>query len=203
MRKPRIAVVIPTISSRQELCAMAVKDYEELTPNVLISVVHDAPNCGAGWQQGVEQIQNEAWDYLHLSADDIEPLPNWWEQAVDRCGEGSIPNALVFRPDGSVESGARWQYRGTRGEKAILAQVPFCSRKQWEKIGPMVPIQYYSDNWFTWRAEQAGWPCLHEPSYRFVHHRPRNPRPGEQNQMIADYAAYQLFQSRGPDWRSE
>jgi hypothetical protein len=153
------------------------------------------PNCGTGWQAGAEQATG---DYLHLTADDIEPLPGWWQAAILMVDRGFLPGAHVWRPDGSLESAVKWEQDGYPDDPCDLCRIPFCSMKQWEKIGPMIPVQYYSDNWFTDRAKVLlNMDTRLAPGYDFVHHRPRGQRPGEQNQMLKDQAEYLRYVARG------
>lgn len=194
-----ISVVIPTIDGREELFEQCVRDYQELSPpDTEIIVVKNMPNCGSAWQKGADSAHG---DYLHLTADDIEPLEGWWEAALLAWEYGAVPAARVFRPDGGLESAVRWETPGADGAAAFLCQIPFCSMDTWRAhIGPMIPTQYYSDNWFTDKAEAAGYRCRLKHGYDFVHHRPRYLRQGEQEQMLHDRSQYEYYQRHGYTW---
>lgn len=194
----KVSVVIPTISGREESLKRTVEAYESTVSDLDLIVVHGAPSCGVAWQLGAEQALG---DYLHLSADDIEPLPGWLIAAAAAVRwAGTVPAARVWRPDGSLESGVAWERDGSDGDPAGLCQVPFCTMEQWESIGPMVPIQYYSDNWFTERARsRLGLECRLVEGYEFLHHRPAGPRPGEIEQQVRDREAYERYLREGYD----
>jgi hypothetical protein len=195
---PLISVVIPTIRGREGLFRQCVKDYRELTPNVEIIDVHDAPSCGIAWQTGSRVASGE---YLHLSADDLEPLKGWWEAGIRAVRNRIVPASRVWRPTGKIESGVAWDRDGRDGQPAVLAQVPFCSMEDWfGGIGPMVPLQYYSDNWFQRRAEAIGLSCVLVDKYEFIHHRPQGPREGEWEQMAADRLEYERYCASGYGW---
>lgn len=195
---PLISVVIPTIGGREGLFMRCVKDYREFTPNVEIIVVHDAPSCGAAWQAGSRMATG---DYLHLSADDLEPMEGWWKAGIRAVHNRQVPASRVWRPTGKIESGVAWDKNGLDGQPAQLAQVPFCSMDDWEEgIGPMVPLQYYSDNWFQRQAEAIGLVCVLVDGYEFIHHRPQGPREGEWEQMSADKLRYDHYCMSGYGW---
>lgn len=201
MSLPLISVVIPTIAGREELLAMCKDDYLALSgtnANVQLIVVEDAPSCGAAWQMGSEQAEG---DYIHLTADDIEPLEGWDRAAIDAWHMGVAPASRVWRPDGSLESGVRWETDGDDWAEAGLVQVPFCSYDAWHDfIGPMVPIQYYSDNWFTHKAVDYGCKVRLTPGYSFIHHRPPVLRAGESEQTLRDRRRYERYLTTGYTW---
>lgn len=198
MSEPLISVVIPTIEGRESLYEQAVKDYKELTPNVEIISVHNAASCGAAWAHGALLASG---DYLHLSADDLEPTEGWWKAGMRAVHNRQVPAARVWRPTGGIESGVAWGQNGRDGQPAALAQIPFCSMEDWHNgIGPMVPLQYYSDNWFQFKAEQIGLRCVLVDGYEFIHHRPQGPREGEFEQMAADKVEYDRYCTEGFSW---
>lgn len=194
-----LSVVIPHVAGRDEVYEMVISAYRETLVGVdyEIITVNDRPNCGMAWQEGAEIANGK---YLHLGADDLEPLPGWFQAATYTVGfSHAVPGARIIRPDGSLESCANWETEGKDGQPADLARVPFCTMDMWDEIGPMIPLQYYSDNWFHERAKRIGYPCRINRKYSFVHHRPANLRPGESDQMIRDMKAFEMYMASGYD----
>lgn len=186
-----IGVVIPTIRGREASLERTIEAYERTCSSVNIMVVHDEPSCGSAWQIGAEEV---AGDWLHLTADDIEPLEGWAEAAIEVYGRGDLPAGPVWRPAGDLESCRGWELWGEDGEVADLARVPFCSMDDWRRrISPMIPTQYYSDDWFTFRASSLGRRPTIDHRYQFVHHRPATMRMGEHQRMIADQIEYERY----------
>jgi hypothetical protein len=188
----KVSVVIPTIQGREELLANSIRAYEETSNDSCeVIIVSNRPTCGIAWQEGSEQATG---DYLHFSADDIEPLPGWLEAAcaaVDALQV--IPSPRVLRPDGTLESCVRWETEGENGDEPDICRIPFMSMAQWEQFAPMIPLHYYTDNWFTYQARKAGYRVEVCRDYAFVHHRPPTLRAGEQRQMIHDQQMYERY----------
>lgn len=189
-----LAVVIPTIDDRYHSYVRTRNAYFRTLQGVewRLVTVRNADSCGAGWQMGADEVQEYLEpDYIHLSADDLIPREGWFEAGKEAVSWGAVPGAVIHRPDGSLESMAAWETAGKHKGRADLARIPFCSWDQWQFIQPIPPIQYYSDNAFHDRAAMNGWPCLTHDRYAFIHHKPRQLRPGEQEQMIRDSQAYE------------
>lgn len=68
-----ISVVIPTVAGREHSLERCLAAYRA-TADVELIVLADRQTCGVAWQEGIEQATG---DYLHLSADDLEPHPGW------------------------------------------------------------------------------------------------------------------------------
>jgi hypothetical protein len=166
---PGVSVVIPTLSSRGRHLKQAVQSYEETVPNLdLIVIENDGRPCGIAWQEGAERAKG---DYLHFSADDLVALPGWLDAALEIVAVDMTPAPVLYNPDGTLYSmGHHFQEVLQPGTTVQMSPVPFCSMKQWEKIGPMIPLHYYTDNWFSQRSWDAGWPVVLHYGYQFVHH---------------------------------
>ena len=185
---PLISIVVPTITGREHWLerfkvayAAHTEDYE------LIVVPNDGQPVGVGWQAGAEKATGK---YLHLTNDDCEPLPGWWQAAVEVADRGETPAGPVLNSDGTVDSLGEWGERTERpdGTPTVLTRIPFCSMEQWELIGPMLPIHYFSDDWFSWRAIQAGVQPVICNQYRFYHYWAQEGRVDAR--MAADGGAY-------------
>lgn len=163
-----ISIVIPTIAGREDHFERCVKAYESRTisPFELI-IERDHPVVGLAWNAGAARASG---DHLHLTADDIEPLPGWDIAALGAVAYGWYPAARVDRPDGSTEW---WGCERTpQPEGALLRAgwVPFMTQHMWQHIGPSLDIHYCSDDWLSWRASRAGFPNRYIDGYAFIHH---------------------------------
>lgn len=175
---PLVSIVIPTITGREETFANTVSAYERLTTADGIEwiVERDYPTCGAAWNAGAERASG---DYLHFTADDLEPMSAaWLPAAIAVCETGCVPLGLVQDP----------------GENPIgrdFPRVPFCRREWWI---PVPPIHYFSDNAFGALVGRAGHPCIVAEGYDFYHHHSmigRRAFTGPDYQ--ADWAAYKAL----------
>lgn len=176
-----ISVIIPTIQGREDLLVKCLASYEKtlasytaLGGNHELIVVGDKPTCGAAWNEGAARAKG---DYLHFTADDIEALPGWWQGAlsvangVNQFATGDLPAPLVFNPDGSVQScGGSWEQVEPDGAVTEFTRVPFLTRNQWERVGPVPPVHYYSDNYVSAKARRLGIETRVCHRYQLVHH---------------------------------
>lgn len=182
----RVVVIIPTIKGREESLARTVRAYEETSPDAELIIIHDKPTCGVAWQEGSEQAGK--FDYIHFTADDLVPHPGWLEAAKEIVAMGGVPAPIQLTADGQVVGST-----GETGSQASMTVIPFCSYDQWQKIGPMVPWHYYTDNYFTDKAKQNGWESLYHTEYKFTHYFAQEGRGAgmtEPDRMHHDYNLY-------------
>jgi hypothetical protein len=204
MGKPSIGIVIPTVDGREADLERCLAAYESTAAREGVAVhcivVTNRPTCGIAWQQGADHLTSGAHfgteaegaqavelrggvpDYLHFTADDLEPLPGWATAAIDACNSGAIPAPLVYGPDGlQVQSaggagdGVLYTTPPPPGEPVAWCAVPFMRTADWlgdwiGAIGPMVPLHYYTDDWFSYRAGLQGLPIRFTPGYAFRHY---------------------------------
>ena len=163
-----IFIVCPTVTGREDTYQRCVDAYENRTEDSFeIITILDRPACGIGWQEGAEiALEHGARpeDYLHFTADDLEPALGWDIEARPSADLGILPAPKIFNGFSKVE-----EHIGVVPD-GFFTRIPFCTFKQWENIGPMIPIHYYTDNYFSWRGLQAGYQTLGVPSYAFLHH---------------------------------
>jgi hypothetical protein len=168
-----ISVIMPTVPGREEIYARCRDAYLEhgCGPHRLEFITeHDHPAVGYGWQAGAEKATG---DFLHFTNDDCEPHPGWWEPAVEAVQRGFIPAPQVYGPEGDPQAPPQWGVVSpdwTPLPPQNAAVIPFLSRAQWEKVQPLALIHYYADDWITYRARVAGWPCMLRTGYSFIHH---------------------------------
>ncbi len=157
---PRISVIIPTIDGREDDLARCVAAYAERSVHdTQLVVVNNLPTCAHAWNNGAEEA---AGDYLHFTADDLEPHAGWDDAAIEVVLAGGVPAPRVLEND---------LRDGRDGEVMPMTAIPFCSKAQWERIRPVLEIHYYSDDYFSHRARLAGWPAVFNSRYLFTHHR--------------------------------
>lgn len=157
-----ISIVVPTVDGREEHYARCLKAYEDHTEDEFeIITIRNRPTCGLAWQEGADQAQGL---YLHFSADDLEPFVGWDIEARDTCERGYLPAPTIYTKDTGVE-----ELMGVTPD-GFFSRIPFCMMEQWAEIGPMIPIHYFTDNYFSWRGAQAGYPTVLAAGYDFRHH---------------------------------
>lgn len=195
-----ISIVIPTVTGREDHLARCMDAYREHTiQRIELIVIRDRPTCGIAWQEGSEQASG---DYLHLTADDLEPHHGWDRSAVHYATTNRIPCPTVMEPDGvtvqsthgvSAQAGISTE-PVTAGQEVGFTTVPFMTIGQWKLIGPMIPLHYCTDSWVSHRARLHGIPTVAAPGMRFTHHNAlpgRGAGMGDQHARTAhDRAAY-------------
>jgi hypothetical protein len=189
-----ISVIVPTIQGREHHLDGCKVAYAAHTEDYELIVVRDEPTCGIAWQAGADLAVG---DYLHFSADDINPRAGWWQAAIETVGQGDLPAGPVFATDGSLQScGGSWGELEPDGAETAFTRVPFMSREQWAKVGPMIPTHYFTDNWVTFRGAQAGIRTVVNHGYAFTHHHVMEGR--NEGRMAADGIRYQEYQRFPP-----
>ena len=164
-----LSVVIPTIPGREESVARAIASYEDTLRGQKydLVVIEDAPSWPAACNMGYEMSEG---DLVHFSADDLEALPGWWEQASEHClthNELPAPVVLNHAPDGPWDN----YMDGDDGQLTHFTRVPLMTRRQYEAIGPWPEdLDYCADVWVSERARTVGILTRMVHSYRFVHH---------------------------------
>ncbi len=181
-----ISVVIPTLTVRKawlERCLYAYEQTLREVPHETI-VITDRPACGVAWNEGIEQAKG---NYIHLSADDLEPLPGWQYPAMESADNGELPAARILNTDGTLQSCGTDHLEHGEGEEAFVARIPFATREQFDLIGPMMNEQYMGDYWFSHRGRQVGLKSVVRRDYCFFHHYAQE---GRIDTLAADVRAY-------------
>lgn len=165
--KPLISIVIPTIDGRERWLEKCLLSYQMNRPESSeILIVRNRRTCGIAWNIGLDHAEAP---YIHLTADDIEAHPGWWEAAIKVVRRDQLPAPRILNPDGSLQSCGDANEM-ENGEECEIARIPFASREQFDAIGQMFTRQYYGDNWFSHRGRQLGWPSIICREYLFTHH---------------------------------
>lgn len=163
-----VTVVIPTVSGREDHLERCVEAYRTRTRrDTEILVYHDRPTCGIVWQLGASEAQG---DFIHLTADDLEPQHWWDDAAVATVRDGYVPAPVIHDPHGAAQSLPAWGVEPADWTPVEMSTVPFMSREQWRRIDPLFTGHYYTDNFFSDRARAAGWAPMIRTGYAFTHH---------------------------------
>ncbi len=202
---PLISVVIPTVPGRERYLGQAVAAYAAQAPgnyrlDLIVERGHNS--VGAAWQAGADKAAGE---YLHLTNDDCEPHPGWHTAALEAVERGFLPAPQVFGPLGQPQSLPQWGVTGDDWTPVSMATIPFCSRAQWEKIGPLCLVHYYADDFFGYRGARAGWATVLRSGYAFTHkwaqeHRGAGMSEGDRMRFdLPQYQAARAMAERG-EW---
>lgn len=215
--RPRatLVVALPTVTGREEIVSICESAYHETVPTDVRLIVHrqkDRPTCGEVWNAVALEAQAFAAGepgpvYFHATADDLEPLPGWFDPAVRIVENGGTPSALIYtaragQPD-VVESHGDWGVRYPAPQVTSMSRIPFCRADQWI---PIPPIHYFSDNAFSSAMQIQGIPMIADPDYRFRHWWAQAGRhPMNDAQWFAEQTAWQTWATgellqRAPRW---
>jgi glycosyltransferase involved in cell wall biosynthesis len=160
-----LAVVIPTISGRETWLAQTLAAYEQTLdqPYELVVVENESSwprACNIGYERTNADI-------VLFGADDLEPLPGWWQTAkAALCARDELPAARVMRPDGVFDNAAD----GLNKALVWFTRVPIMRRDQYERIGPWPEITYFADIWVSEKAVRLGIRTRILYDYAFLHH---------------------------------
>lgn len=150
---PTLAIIIPTVTGREAYLQTCIDTYlatlEESLVVPRIIVITDADSAGAAWNAGTKLVFDDfgaQTDYLHLTADDIEPQPGWLEAAMAVVDTGAVPAPLVVNGKGELESCGVWGRVVPNGTPVEMSVLPFMAGDDWREIGPIPPIHYFCDN---------------------------------------------------------
>lgn len=177
-----LAVVIPTISGREQLLKECLASLEATVPSdTRIHVVAESPSCGAGWQLGGDEVMaGRTVDYLALATDDVEFHDGWWQAAIEKLDRHELPSATVYNPDGTVQScGGYWNGLHPDGNPCRGTINPVLNRELWEAVQPVAPFPHMCDVWISEGAVLAGYQPVVCRGYAFTHHVITPEEPGE------------------------
>lgn len=167
---PRISVIVPTVTGREECFEKCASAYSRLAVGAYeLEFIKelDHPAVGPGWQAGWEKSTG---DYIHLSCDDIVPREGWHLPAVQTCDEGCLPAPQVYGIGGEPQSHPRPGVVGEDWTQVHMAALPFAGRAVMQRhIAPLFTAHYFTDDFFSWRASQAGIKTFLRTGYAFDH----------------------------------
>jgi hypothetical protein len=190
-----ISVVIPTIEGRGESLSRAIASYEDTLAGESheILIIQDAPTWPSACNLGFERAEG---DVIHFSADDLEALPGWWEEAIDVLDRDELPAPVVLNH--SVDGEWDNRHDGADGALTHFTRIPMMTRSQYERVGPWPEFQYVADVWVSERARTLGIQTRMVHSYRFVHHWEQVGRDGSPE--VLALADRELARMRAEGW---
>lgn len=188
-----LSVVIPTISGREESYERCLSSYRRHTADIEWEAItlKDKPNWPVACNEGFSLAKGEI---VHFTADDLEVVPGWHEDAVallrsaDELPAGYVWNHSLFGDPDNVAD-------GSSGQKTWFTRTPIMRRDQWERIGAWPNLDFYADVWLSERARKIGIETRLVGGYRFIHHWHQTGRISNDQERV-DRAYEQLEQLR-------
>jgi hypothetical protein len=162
-----LSIIIPTVVGREASLKRCRDAYVETGPrDAEYVIVGGQPNWPAACNEGFRLAQG---DRLHFTADDLEPLPGWWQEALawlDSHDELPAPKVFNYTAQGE------WDNAVDGPDKAVphFTRIPLMTRSQYERIGPWPEIDYGADVWLSEKGRTLGIETRMIHSYAFVHH---------------------------------
>lgn len=162
-----VLIVIPTILGREKHLDNTLEAYKSTCPGSEFFIITGRNTCGEVWNLGAECAAKNFFDYVHMTADDMIPHKGWYECATETVKAGYIPSALIFNPDGTVQSHGVWATRYKDWTVVPQTLIPFSRPEQWIAIPN---IHYYSDNAASSGFKSQGLEIVARTNYAFTHH---------------------------------
>jgi GT2 family glycosyltransferase len=191
-----IDVVIPTITGRERYLRRAKQTYRRRSTHAIRLWVEYEHDCvGKAWNAGAEAALADGWSqFLHLTNDDIEPQNGWDDAAISALNRGFLPSPrMVDHSSRTVEWG-RSLSKIPNWTRVESTTIPFVPSEAWGKIGPSLPIHYYTDDWLSLKARLAGFPSVFCYDYVFLHTwatAGRGAGTSMESRMIQDHLYYE------------
>lgn len=176
-----VLIVIPTVDGREDNLDNCLSHYgatlgeKSYRAKWDVCVIRNRDTCGEAWNYGAKIARNEGFEYVHMTADDLIPHPGWYECAVETVETGYIPSALIYSPDGAVESHGTWKDRHEDWTEVPQTLIPFCRTEDWIDIPN---IHYYSDNAVSSMLKYQGYTIMAREEYAFTHYMAQPGRKG-------------------------
>jgi hypothetical protein len=173
-----------------------IQAYSQTIAPAHIYIERDHPCCGAAWIAGAEKASRDGYDYLHLTADDLEPDPGWSDAAIETIDANCIPAPLIHSPGGGGLESAGLEnfgaYTGTYDDWQMVngTTIPFLSREMWDRmcslpgfVDTLGATHYATDLAVSWTARYFGWETVIRTNMRFTHY---TATPGRNYNRAAD-----------------
>lgn len=172
----RVSIIVPTVRGRGDAfravldawhaeAAAAEVDAEYVAPR-------DYPTVGEAWSAGANLTTS---DVLVFAIDDAIPHQGALSAGLDAVARGVIPSPRLLFADGTLEAcgtmgGGQLMPECATGTPCRAAGILAVSRSAWGAVGPFLPIHYYSDDEWCWRALNVlGLRCEVVRDWRFTH----------------------------------
>lgn len=193
-----ISIIIPTVKGRERFLDECLASYAAHSHDYELHVIVDRPACGIAWVEGAEKAVG---DYIHFSADDLQPLQGWQEAAIQTADMGVLPAPRILNGDGSLQTcgGNDGFIERPTGHITDFTRIPFMRRDQWEQIRDRVEpflreAHYYTDNAISFAGTEKGIRTAVHRGYAFIHHFAQEKRGAGMSEPDRMRHDYQLFQ---------
>lgn len=153
-----ILIVCPTVDGRDLSLARALDSYRQHThrPFTWVSVPN-RPTCGIAWNDGIAAAYaaSQVWDWIHLTADDIEATPGWDDAAASWWHlHRQLPAPRILHTDGTLQSCGNDSTEQPDGTLTELTRVPFIPLELLPAVLPIIDTHYYTDSWVSYQARR-------------------------------------------------
>lgn len=169
-----ILIVLPTVTGREEHFNRCITAYAERTPGYEPHIVatFDQPTWGQGIRTVLEQVGDDidTFEYIHFTADDLEPMEGWAAPAVEAAKSGVVPAPYLMDTGGEVFYGHPPTRDMADWKPTLTSTIPFMRVRDWKKCAPMCDWHFFTDDFISHRARSAGLGICCRSDYRFVHH---------------------------------
>lgn len=167
----RISVVIPTVKGREGVLKTCIRGYQKHSVNqVEIIIMRDRPTCGRAW---LESLPYADGDYIHFTADDLEPHEGWDQDVIEMASNGIQPSPRIIYDGAVVFCGNHLGAGAVEPETGTvvgMSVIPFLSREMLNAVLPLLDAHYYTDDWISWQLERKGYQTQCCRTYEFEHH---------------------------------
>lgn len=166
-----LSIIIPTITGREKSLARCWNAYKRTYDDTVFPVEYVVVKDRANWPAACnEGFRRSSGKFLHFTSDDLEPLDDWWHEALTHLfdhDELPAPKVYNHTPDE-----ANWDNRVDGPDRGTphFTRIPLMTRSQYERIGPWPEIDYGADVWLSERGRTLGIETRMFHSYAFVHH---------------------------------
>jgi GT2 family glycosyltransferase len=155
------------LTGREASLKRCLDAYEATLADIEYEVILevDQPTWTRGCNQGAARAQG---DILHFTADDLEPQPGCWPEALALLERDELPAPRVFNysMDGTQDNAED----GPDGAVTWFTRIPLMRRDQYDRVGVWPEVDYCSDMWVSEKARSIGIETRMVWSYTFVHH---------------------------------
>ena len=164
---PELTIVCPTIDGREHWLERCRTSYLKTGPDgAEFLILRNYPTCNEAWNVGVPQARG---DFVHITADDIEAHPGWWEAGRQAVLDGFTPCPRILNMDGTLQSCGDDATEQPDYTPSRVARIPLVRREWVEWFLPFPEIQYMGDYWLTAQLAKRNIRTLVVRDYLFTH----------------------------------
>ena len=169
-----VTVIVPTVKGRERYLEECLASYAAHTTDYELHVIVDRETCGQAWVDGADKAEG---DWIHFSADDLQPFAGWSTNAVHVAKCGLQPAPRILNGQGELETcgGTDGFTELPTGHRTDFSRIPFLSKDNWwrirDDVAPLLArTHYYTDNAVSVALARIGVGTAVHRGYSFVHH---------------------------------